>query len=280
MINKYKKQTAAAIITCNRQDFFNKLEKSIDRNAIDKLYVICAGDTYEKFPDDVIVIHPQNKPCVVGHAKNIALQRMRDDGYVYLFLIEDDIEITNNSVFEKYIQTAADSGLWFFQLSYATHGSVAGGNVLPDGTPNKLHTIQYSKTKVDIYRESFAAFSMTHRDIFAITGNDVFYPEYLNACEHLDTHMLLSQKTPSTGLPFYTFADIHNSFEYIKDLSPNHQDSVIRKDPKFLEKFLNGAKLFEKRWKVRLNQIDKPSPVTLMGKLEELEQLYSNKSII
>ena len=279
-LNRFKKQTAVAIITCNREAFFNELVKSIDRDAVDKIFVVCAGDNYKGgFPDDVEVLRPQRNPCVVGIAKNIALRKMREAGYTYLFVIEDDVKITDNKVFEKYIETAADSGLWYFQLSYGLHGGIAGGNVNDDGTPRKLQSVQYTKNKVDVYQFSFAAFSFTHRDIFGINE------EYSNACEHLDTHMILATRRPICGTPLHSCADIYNSHEYIIDQSPNHQDSVIRTSKDFKKNFSDSWQLFKHKWgKFPAGPpgqgVEPVHPSKLLTTLEGIESLYAIKELI
>jgi hypothetical protein len=126
-------------------------------------------------------------------------------------VVEDDVKIVDNKVWERYIETACDSGLIHFQLSYGTHGGVAGGSVNPDGTPNKAHVVQYSKNQVDIYNNSFAAFSVGHRSTLQqFGGGNLFREDFINAAELLYSHHLMF--TRGMGTPFHYFADIYNLY--------------------------------------------------------------------
>ena len=107
-LNRFADKTAIGIVTCNRPDFFKTLLESIDPSVGD-IFVINAGDEFEL--DDVMLsskitkfIKTNINPTAVGRAKNEILREMRHSGYEYLFLIEDDVKIKDNKVFEKYIE--------------------------------------------------------------------------------------------------------------------------------------------------------------------------------
>lgn len=275
-MNKFKEKTAVAIITCNREEYFKKAIDSIDRNAVDRIYVVNNGKAYESYPDGVVVLQAQRNPTVVGIGKNSALRQMMNDGYDYLFLMEDDVKIKNNNVFEKYILTAADSGLWAGQLSYGLHGGAGGGNVADDGTPVKRHVIQYTKHKVDLYRNSFAAFVLYHRNTLNFIG--LMDERYLNSAEHLDHYYKAFIK--NLGNFYWYFPDIENSFEYLEDIDTNHEGSCIRKGSTFKEDFSYSWQLFKEKWKMFPHEVSDVSPAVMFDKLSLLEKYYARKDLL
>lgn len=275
-MNKFRDKTAVAIITCNRQDCFEKAYQSIDKDAIAKIYVVNSGDRYSEYPQDAEVLLCKRSPTVVGIAKNMALRAMKDAGYEFLFLMEDDIFVKDSTVFEKYILTAADSGLWGAQLSYGLHGGNVGGNVGIDGKALKRATVKYSKYEVDFYRNSFQAFTLIHANVLKHAG--YMDERYLNACEHLDQHIQMFKK--KLGTPFFWFGDILNSHEYIEDQDSNHERSQIRKSPDFMKNFNYSWGLFKLKYGVYPTNVSDVTHETVMGHLEFIEQNFSRKDIL
>ncbi len=275
-MSSFKDKIAVSLITCNRPDYLEKALKSIDRNYVGKIYVINNGGKLENLPEDVELIQSSRNPTPVGIGKNKALRKMKNDGYEFLFLMEDDVIIKNNEVFEKYINTACDSGLWAGQLSYGTHGGVGGGNVAPDGTPVIRATVQYTKNKVDLYRNSLAAFVLYHANIIKEIG--FFDERYINAAEHLDHYYHSFNK--GFGNYYWWFPDIENSFEYIEDIDTNHEGSAIRKNKNFMDDFKYSWALFHSKFKQAPHEIDDTPIAKVLDKLEEIERNYSQKTLI
>ncbi len=276
-MNKFKNETAVIIITCNREEFFLKLYNSIDKDSVDKIYVVNAGNKYTEYPSDVEVIFPKRNPTVVGIAKNIGLRKAKADCYKYLFLVEDDVVITNNEVWEKYILTAADSGLWAAQLSYGTHGGIRGGNVEKDGSPKRRGVVDYDQYKVDLYLYSFQAFTLIHADHLT---DSVYYREiYSNAAEHLDQHQTIFLKEHK-GLPILWHPDIHNSFLYISDQDSNHESSVIRKNPEFIQNFSNAWGEFKAKFGYYPQDAPVFSQENVLQMLADIEGNFSNKELL
>lgn len=284
-MNRFKENTIVGIVTCNRQEMFQTCFDSIDKEAVDKIVVINSGDRYDSYPDNVEVIFPKRAPIVVGVAKNMLLREMynavnsKGEPYEWFFVVEDDVKITDNKVWEKYIETACDSGLIHFQLSYGTHGGIAGGSVNPDGSINKAHVVEYSKNQVDFYNNSFAAFSVGHRSTLQqFGGGNLFREDFINAAEHLYSHHLMF--TRGMGTPFHYFADVFNSFQYIQDQDENHNKSSIRNNPDFMKNFLYSWQLFKSLVGKTPDKLEKMTPVSLMGCLENLEALYAKKQLL
>lgn len=279
-MNKFKDNTIVGIVTCNRKDYFDKLVKSIDRTCVKKIYVVIAGDDYKDYPEDVEILRCKRNPTVVGAAKNILWRKMREDGAEFLFTLEDDIVITDNAVWQAYIETAMDSGIWG-SLAYGLHGGIAGGNVNPDGTPAKRATVKYTKYEVDFYWHSFAALTFMHSNMLKHVG--YMSEEYLNAAEHLDHYCRVAGlvgKKIVLGTPMYAFPDIKDSFNYIVDQSTNHENSVIRSSPEFLKNFQTSWQIFKTKFGAFPTHMPKVTNESLLGILEELEKAYARKDLL
>lgn len=275
-INKYREQTALGIITCNREDFLHKALNSVDKDVVDKIYVINAGDHLKERPEEVSIIQCKRNPTPVGIAKNIALREMKHAGYEYLFLMEDDVIIKNNEVFQKYIETAMDSGLWAGQLSYGTHGGKKGGNVNEDGSSNQRLTVQYTHHKVDLYKQSLQAFTLYHANTIDHIG--YMGENYLNAAEHLDHYFTAFLK--GLGSPFWYFPDIENSFEYLEDIDEDHNRSVIRNTKDFNSNFSQSWGMFKEKFGKYPHEIEDTTPEKVKLCLDFLEKHYAKKELL
>ena len=275
-MNRFKKQTAVAIITCNREEFLHKALDSIDRDAVDKIFVVNAGGQFKNPPKDVKILQCNRNPTVVGIAKNIALREMKNAGYEFLFLMEDDVVVKNNAVFQKYIETAMDSGLWAGQLSYATHGGIGGGNVAEDGTPIKRLEVQYTDHKVDLYKHSLHAFVLYHANTLKHIG--YMNESYINAAEHLDHYFNAYNK--GLGCNYWYFPDIENSFEYLADIDSNHAQSVIRNNKDFMKNFSTSWGIFKEKYHVYPTEVKDSTVEEVQERLNFLEQHYSQKQLL
>jgi len=274
----FKNKTTVGIVTCNRPEFFLKAYESIDKDAVDSICVVNSGDKYPSYPEGCDVTFCQKNPTVVGVAKNILLRKMREKSpnAEFFFVMEDDVCIKDNAVFEKYIRTGLESGLIHGQLSFATHGGIAGGNVNAEtGKSNKRATVKYDKHQVDFFKHSFAAFTFFHASTFRALGLNLFNEKFLNAAEHLELHYRLQKK--AMGTPFYYFADVADSFEYITDQDIDHKNSAIRNNPDFMPNFQYSWNLFKElhgKFPTSVPEIPKEQ---LMPWLEQLETLYAIK---
>ena len=201
---KYTDKLAIGIVTCNRQEFFNNLINSIDQEFSDKLYVVNSGQKYTEYSDNIKVHQCVRNPTVVGIAKNILLRNMLQNSpnAEWFFVLEDDITIIDNKVFDEYIDTAKVSGLIHGQLSYGLHGLYS--NVKQDGTPDTKYLVNYNSKNVAVYKESFAAFTLFHRSTFSNLGPNLFDERYLNAAEHLDLHHRCYKS--GLGTPFWNIS--------------------------------------------------------------------------
>lgn len=273
-MNKYKDNTVLGIVTCNREDMLKVLVNSIEPKCFTKRYIINNGAPLSDVYDGYEVLQSNRNPTPVGLGKNKFFREVRKNNPEgYYFLLEDDVEIIDNTVWEKYIDTMHDSGI-VWQLSYGCHGGEAGGNVDTYGDPKVKETVEYSTTKVDFYQESFAAFTLYSGKHFSTVG--YMDETYVNAAEHLDHYY---RAFLQGGVPWRYFPDMSESYKFIKDQDKDHQRSVIRNDTNFRQNFISGWQTFKSKYGMFPHELPVPTREYLMTRLEEIEQKFSSKHV-
>jgi len=114
-----KGKIGIGVVTYNRQDYCERVLKTVPN--VGPRVVVNDGTPYDEsvYPEGwEVITHKENK-CVAA-AKNTALRYLISQGCEYLFIIEDDILIKDDEVFERYIDAANITGL--HHLMYAYHG--------------------------------------------------------------------------------------------------------------------------------------------------------------
>lgn len=261
-MNKYKDKTAIGIVTCNRPEFCEKCIKSIDKS-VGNIYVYNAGtiEVLEAYNN------PNNENIPVGIAKNTLIRKIREmESNEYIFIIEDDVIIKDNTVFEKYIDTASRTGLWGC-LSYGGHGN---HNKNSEGVVTPVESVKYDDITIDLYRNSLAAFTLYHRNIFREIG--FFDERFVNAAEHLDHYV--EQYVQGIAPPFWYFPDIHESWKYIQDIDIDHSSSIIRNSPEFKQIISDGWNMFKKKRGMYPTEIPIVSTNNVMEVLQKIEVKY------
>jgi len=243
------------IITYNRPELLHKCLNSLIPAQIDDVVVINDGNP---LPFDIgngkLIENEIN--LGVGKSKNKALSYLIEKECDYLFLIEDDIFIKDISVFERYIEASKITGIQHFNFSQ--HGVM--NKSWPGGNPNPRIIIDYGKIKLPLYPHCVGAFSFyTRKCIDSVGFIDEFY---YNATEHLDHTYNIIQHNMHP--PFWWFADIENSWQYLGDEEWNIEKSTISSNPKSMEFISRSHNHFLKKHKHHI--LDTPDST-----LEELK---------
>lgn len=222
-----KEKIGVGIITFNRFHLLMKLYNTLPFSnvgecGLNELVIINDGDACRGF--ELIegcgntMIHTGG--IGVAKSKNKALQHLLDQGCDHIFLIEDDIYIKDPSVFQKYIEASKKTGIQHFNFSQ--HGMM---NKTFDGksTPNPRLIVDYKDVRIPLYPHCVGAFSYYSRKCLETVG--LMDERYYNACEHVDhTYEIIK-----AGMhpPFWYFADIENSWEYLGDEEWSLKQSTI-----------------------------------------------------
>jgi len=263
------------IITCNREDFYKKCYESLPQKDIDCLITVNDGAPYTFCPGTgTFIHHEQNKG--VGISKNEAMQYLLDEGCEHIFLIEDDIIIKDSTVFKKYIDTAAASGLW--HLMYGYHGPA---NKTPDKRVNPRAIIDYKDHKVSLNQHCVGAFCYYHKGVLKNIGlmDEVFK----NAWEHVEHSYQIVKAGLLPG--YWWWPDVANSYDYLDELACSEESSSIRwedekkKIPKreWQENIARGATHFHKKHGTSPISVPDQSIDMIQSSLKLIKERYSKK---
>lgn len=227
------------VVTYKRPDYFKTCINSIP--SVDTLVVVNDGDPYEAsiYPSSVkeVIQHTKNKS--VGVSKNELMRYLVQDGCEHIFLIEDDMEVLKSTVFEEYVKLAKASGIW--HLNYGPGSpfnrvqdpeilkmDLAGRHLLDKHSePKPRLIVEYGNgSKLALYQHSVGMFTYFHRGVIKNLGyhDEHFY----NAWEHVE----LTYRISKAGLhtPFWWFADLWDSTQYLREIEGAIENSVIAKD--------------------------------------------------
>jgi GT2 family glycosyltransferase len=227
------------ILTCNRPTLLKKLVDSIRDRDDCELIIINDGDPFLMEGYNYYV-QRNEKNLGVAKSKNKALRHLLDKGCDHIFLIEDDIYIKDPSVFEKYIETSKITGIQHFNFSQ--HGMM--NKSWPDAKiPNPRVCVEYKELELPLYPHCVGAFSYYSRKCLEKVG--LMDERYFNACEHVD-HTLDIIKA-GMHPPFWYFADIEKSWEYLGDEEWSREKSTISSHPNHNQMMKDADVIFREK---------------------------------
>lgn len=265
-----------AIVTYNRPDYYQKCLAAVEANKRDLNYIVVVNDGTPylgvKTPEWVNehIIHPVNKS--VGVSKNMGMRALLHAGCDQIFLMEDDMILKSPEIFKKYIETAKSSGI--MHLNYALHGPA---NKKKDSEePNPRQIVEYGDVKVVLYPHCVGAFSYFHKGVILNVG---YHDErFKNAWEHVEYALRVIKK----GLhpPFWWFADIENSSDYITEIPGSiGGGSSINHSPEWTSNMKRGAAFFKEKHGNIPIQIPDTTPDQVQKILTTIEEYYgTNKN--
>jgi GT2 family glycosyltransferase len=235
-----RERIGCAIITYNRPDSLLRLYASIPRERLDYFVIINDGQAYPEFDTldvDEFVQHETN--LGVGKSKNDAFRRLLAQGVEHIFLIEDDIYLTGDRVFDRYIEASKASGIHHF--NYSQHGL---NNKTKQGRlPNPNAVANYSGLKIEFFPYCVGAFSYYSRYCLDIVG--LMDEEYHNAMEHVDhtLRVILADLHPS----YYFFADVFESWRYFGEDEWSIEQSSISSQSNHIELYNKAKDIFYRK---------------------------------
>jgi len=262
-----KNNFGVGFITCDRDpNIFERSYKSLINNVDSKSRVCVVNDGAPI--EGVECINTIGKQGV-GIAKNTAIKELLNKGYEHIFLMEDDVEIVDEGVFNAYINAYHMTGIKHF--NFGLHGN--------HNNKSRRFAFKYKDNyKIHIYPELLGAFSYYHKDVFEAVG--LMDERYYNALEHVD-HTLRIIKAKMHP-PFRYFADIYHSEDFIKDILPDHQKSIIRQDrEEWMNTFKKASDLFNKIHGFTIANHITPGKLEIIATTEEVSkcllEIYDSK---
>jgi len=227
------------IITCERTDYLDNLLKSFNKKEadIDKVVVIDDGikKTIHAHSNVDFVEHTIGK-IGVGKSKNKALKYLVEQDCDFIFLIEDDMLILDQTVFKQYINASKKSGIQHFNFGPGSpfnrkqtirNFDLHNRHLLDEETePNPRVIIDYKDCKVALYQHCCGMFSFFTKEVLDKVG--YIDENYTNAWEHVDhTYTIIKA---GYHPPFWWFADLANSHELIIPQKNAIQNSTTAKN--------------------------------------------------
>lgn len=247
-----KQKIGVGIVTCNRPEYLYNLLNSIrPSSAVDELVIVNDGENIPgpSFTSTCPVTYLKNETNLgVGKSKNRAIQHLLDKGCDYIFIIEDDMIILDELIFDRYIEAHKASGIHHFNYGPGSpfnrkqtiqNFDLHNRHLLDQHTePNPKLVIDYGNIKVSLFEHTVAMFSFFTREVLEKVGliDDDFY----NAWEHVDhTYRIIKA---GYHPPFWWFADLYDSHKYLTEAPDAINNSSIANDSEQWHKNVYGGR--------------------------------------
>lgn len=210
------------IVTFSRPQYLAECVASVEKHLlgrVDHIYVYNDGgyldqfeETYLAFNPKIRVIHAEKNEGV-AFAKNRLLDMLLRDGCDYLFLLEDDLVVDSIEAVDSYIKASQEGGV--HHLNFHAHGPANEG-----ATPEIDGVIAK-------WPHLVGAWSFYTRECLEECG--LLDEHFVNANEHVEHYARIAQKGMTT--PFWQFADVLGSENYLHEIPGSIDNSSIRQDP-------------------------------------------------
>ena len=200
----------------------------------------------------------------MGISKNKALEYLIEKGCTHLFIIEDDIEIIDENVFDVYIRTAKRSGLYHLAFGHV------GGPLKKQIKGTRDYTEEIG---IQMYHNPQGSFCYYLANVIKKLG--YLDPNYKNAFEHVDHEYQLIK----AGLlpAFWWFPDVKDSHKYLMITPGGVINSSITDKPEYTDNYKKSAKYFTEKWGHFTNQIADVNLEYINNKLDFIETNYGKK---
>lgn len=249
------------IVTYNSEEYYKALYNSLPLKAIDVLVTVNGGNKYKNEYTGNWIQHSENVyPSICRNdCINFLLQRDCE----HIFIIEDDMILKADDIFEKYIQASKETGIRYFSFVSTSWDS---------GTPDKRTpriTVEYkNNVSISLYKNMCNEFTYHHKTCYEKTG---LYDTKFR--DPFDIDLAYRESRQNYATPFWWFADITGS------------DKLIMNNPNAVSRLQNDRadgtreQLIQKQWEyfykkhgVMVNQIpDTPKE----GVIEKLKKIKS-----
>ena len=255
-------------------------------NWVDNFVIVNDGTPYpeDSYPKEAHIIqHETNKS--VGAAKTTAIKYLLENtDCEHIFLMEDDIIIKDENVFEEYIKHSLVSGIK--HLNFALHGpankkgsqgfSDLNDRKDVDGEPNPRMVVPYKNEEnnqevtIALYPNCVGAFSYYSRKVLEDLGG--FDPAFKNAWEHVEHTYQAIKKMYHPA--FWYFADINKSWDYLTDIPNSIEESTIAHTDTWNDNFRKGTSWYKKKHGMTPTQ----TPVATTEQVQQqLQVIYQNR---
>jgi hypothetical protein len=251
------------ILTHSRPELFKKLLESLP-TGINTYVVYATNEAFMNAPTLTPMYHALNiqcdvftRPTCISWCKNQLLRMMINDDCKHLFLLEDDIEIADPQVFEKYIAAAENTGI----LSLCYKGDSKVRNAIDiNGT---------SIAFADTLNRSFVYYPKSF--IKTLGSYDERYDK--STIEHID----LTYRFIKAGVlpPWGWFADLEGS-ELLIHMSPYKKPSD-KNSEEYKARYWYECSWFKHKYGSFHFQLPIGADTAVLAHIEKLKDMYGKK---
>jgi GT2 family glycosyltransferase len=242
------------IITCNRPEYLRKLMNSLVpcEKDIDELVVVNDGSPITQFDLSQGTWIDNKENLGVAKSKNIAMQHLLDHACTHIFIIEDDVEILDRAVFQKYIEASKLTGILHFNFGPGTpfnriqsiNGDVHNRHLLDQNSkPNPRIIVDYNNIQIALYTHIAGTFSYFHKAVLNKVG--LIDEQFYNAWDHVEHTYRIIQK--GYHPPFWWFADLSNSDQLLTIQSAALDNSAIAKSKEWYDNLRQGMEKYKRK---------------------------------
>lgn len=255
-----KGKIGVGVTTYNSEEYYKALYNSLPLDKIDVLVTVNGGDSYKDEYKGNWIQHSENVyPSVCRNdCINFLLQRNCE----HIFIIEDDMILKSEDIFQKYIQASKESGLKYFSFVSTSWES---------GTPGKRTprlTVEYkNNVSISFFQNMCNEFTYHHRSCYEKVG---LYDS--NYRDPWDIDMAYRESQQDYAAPFWWFADVTGS----DDLVMNNPSAVsrlqgARTDGSREQRIQKEWEYFIKKHGQHVTQIPNVSKEEVVAKLKRLK---------
>lgn len=195
------------VTTYNSEDWFADLYRGIPFDVLDECVIVNGGASYVGDYDRYTawIQHDDNHgPC---QARIDGIKHLLARGVEHIFVIEDDMLILDATIFTRYIDAAARSGLKYLSYCGLSRGSGAPGA----RTPRLV--ADYGGTRIAFYQNMHNEFAYHHRSVFEQAG---FYDSDFEHLWDVEFVYRVMRHQPWLSAAFWWFPDIVEADRLIK----------------------------------------------------------------
>jgi GT2 family glycosyltransferase len=252
-----KDKIGVGIITCDRPNYLKDLLNSLKYTDETTFVIVDDGlkDTTQGWTVNKTI--KTSGRIGVGKSKNLALKYLLDEGCEHIFILEDDCTITNQDIFNKYIEAYKETGLKHFNFGPASpwnriqqDKSMIGdlsrrGEASQKGEPTPKMVINYKNdVSISLFEHIVAMFTYYHASVLNEVG--LMDEDFYNAWEHVEHTLRIIKNNNYT--PFWWFADITGSENYIKEQEGEKLNtSLAKNEEEFMKRVQDGLQVFYKK---------------------------------
>lgn len=255
---------AIGIVTCDRPEFCKNLLDSLPQ--LDNVFVENTGNNLFVYKDVEIHKFQTKTPVVFG--KNALFRRiLAETDAEYIFILEDDIVISDKTVFDKYIETSEKTGIQHMNFGFSQKE-----NLDENGNPLYKKIVDYPNgAKIVLTHNILGAFSMYTRECLEKVG---IMNELYNECcfEHVQHTYVILQA--GFHPPFWNFVDVFGSWNMIHNQG-TFENTTIRNNVDYAQAMRRALELFRKEHGINLLEIYVHNEKYV---LDSLRKIYENRT--